>query len=275
MGIKMRTKFIGGFQMDKLKGKVIIVTGAASGIGRGAALRFAKDGAKLGLLDIDKTGLEEVLEEVTDLGGEGIAVKTDVADAVHVEDAFHEVVQHFGQLDVVFANAGINGTKAPIENITPDEWCDTMKTNLDGTFYSVKYAIPHMKENGGSIIITSSINGNRSFSGFGFAAYSSTKAAQMAFGKMAALELSKYKIRVNIVCPGAIDTDIEERTYPKEDALKKIKIPAQYERPFPLEDKPGTPEQVAELVYFLASDLSSHITGTEVYIDGAETLLKG
>jgi NAD(P)-dependent dehydrogenase (short-subunit alcohol dehydrogenase family) len=269
------TKKMGGILVSSLKNKVVIVTGAASGIGRAAALRFAKDGAKVGLLDINKQGLDDVLQGVKNQGGEGLVVECDVSEAEPVESAINEVANHFGQLDVVFANAGINGTKAPIEHITPKEWCDTMKTNLDSTFYSVKYAIPHMKTKGGSVIITSSINGNRSFSGFGFSAYSSTKAAQMAFGKMAALELSNYKIRVNVICPGAINTNIEERTYPKDEKLDKIEISAQYDRPFPLEDKPGSPEQVADLVYFLASDSSSHITGTEIYIDGAETLLKG
>ncbi len=131
-----------------------------------------------------------------------------------------------------------------------------------------------MKETGGSIIITSSVNGNRTFSGFGMAAYSSSKAGQMAFGKMAALELASYKIRVNIICPGAIETNIGENTHPDEQKLEKITIPVEYpEGSHPLEKKPGKPEQVADLVHFLASDESSHISGSEIYIDGAETLL--
>ena len=131
-----------------------------------------------------------------------------------------------------------------------------------------------MKNNGGSIIITSSINGNRTFSGFGMGAYSSSKAGQMAFGKMAALELSNYKIRVNIICPGWIETNIQENTFSEEENLEKIEIPVEYpEGSQPLDGEPGSPDEVAELVYFLGSDAASHISGTEVFIDGASTLL--
>ncbi len=123
-------------------------------------------------------------------------------------------------------------------------------------------------------MITSSINGNREFAGLGMAAYSSSKAGQMAFGKMAALELSNYRIRVNIICPGWIKTNIQENTFPEKENLEKIEIPVEYpEGSQPLDGEPGTPEEVADLVYFLGSDQASHISGTEVYIDGASTLL--
>lgn len=123
-------------------------------------------------------------------------------------------------------------------------------------------------------MITSSINGNREFSGLRMAAYSSSKAGQMAFGKMAALELSNYRIRVNIICPGWIKTNIQENTFPEKENLEKIEIPVEYpEGSQPLDGEPGTPEEVADLVYFLGSDQASHISGTEVYIDGASTLL--
>jgi NAD(P)-dependent dehydrogenase (short-subunit alcohol dehydrogenase family) len=131
-----------------------------------------------------------------------------------------------------------------------------------------------MKETGGSIVINSSINGNRYFKNFGFSAYSSSKAGQVAFGKMAALELARYKIRVNTICPGSIDTNIDNNTFPEEENLKKIRIPIEYpEGSQPLARKAGTAEQAGDLVLFLASDMSSHVTGTEVYIDGAESLL--
>ena len=163
---------------------------------------------------------------------------------------------------------------APIEDLTPDEWDNTINTNLKGTFHTVKYAIPLLKKQGGSIVITSSVNGNRVFSNIGMSAYSTSKAGQMAFGKMAALELAKYKIRVNIICPGAINTNIGKNT-DKRPELEKVKIPVEFpEGRHPLEDKPGQPEDVAKLVSFLSSDEASHITGTEVFIDGAESLLK-
>nr|WP_182501546.1 SDR family NAD(P)-dependent oxidoreductase [Peribacillus huizhouensis] len=261
--------------MEKiLHNQVAVITGGSSGIGKGAALRLAEQGAKIALLDRTYENALQAKKEIESKGNEVIIVKTDVSQPEQVELAFKEVLDNWGKINIVFANAGINGVKAPIENITPEDWDETIQTNLRGTFLTVKYAIPYLKENGGSIIITSSINGNRTFKNFGFSVYSTTKAGQVAFGKMAALELAQYKIRVNIICPGAIDTNIDDNTYPDEKNLKNIIIPIEYpEGAQPLEQKSGTPEQVGELVLFLASDLSSHITGTEIYIDGAESLL--
>jgi NAD(P)-dependent dehydrogenase (short-subunit alcohol dehydrogenase family) len=139
----------------------------------------------------------------------------------------------------------------------------------------VKYAVPHLKKQGGSVIITSSVNGTRIFSNTGATAYSCTKAAQVAFTKMVALELAEHRVRVNVICPGAISTNIEESTEQRD--LDEIREPVEYpEGRIPLTDgKPGSAEQVAQLVLFLASDAASHITGTEMWIDGAESLLMG
>jgi NAD(P)-dependent dehydrogenase (short-subunit alcohol dehydrogenase family) len=162
---------------------------------------------------------------------------------------------------------------APIEEMQLEDWQQTLSVNLNGTFLTVKYAIPHLKKNGGSVIITSSINGNRTFSNFGMSAYSTSKAGQVAFAKMAALELAKFKIRVNVICPGAISTNIDESTE-KTEELKEIVIPVKFpEGSQPLADGPGQPEDVADLVAFLASDESKHITGAQIIIDGAESLL--
>jgi NAD(P)-dependent dehydrogenase (short-subunit alcohol dehydrogenase family) len=135
--------------------------------------------------------------------------------------------------------------------------------------------VSYLKKQGGSVIVTSSVNGTRKFSNTGATAYSCSKAAQVAFTKMVALELAKHRIRVNVICPGAIETEIDENTEKKN--LDKVKEPVIFpEGKIPLTDgKPGSSEQVAELVYFLASDASSHITGTEMWIDGGETLLQG
>lgn len=185
-----------------------------------------------------------------------------------------ETAELFKTVDIVFANAGINGVLSPIEDMKLEDWQHTLSVNLNGTFLTVKYAIPHLKKQGGSIIVTSSINGNRTFSNFGMAAYSTSKAGQVAFAKMAALELAKFKIRVNVICPGAISTNIDQSTE-KTDELKEIVIPVQYPQGSqPLSEGQGTPENVADLVAFLASDESIHITGTQVYIDGAESLLR-
>jgi NAD(P)-dependent dehydrogenase (short-subunit alcohol dehydrogenase family) len=261
---------------NTLQNKVALVTGAASGIGRAAALRLTKEGAKVALLDLKEENAEKVQKEIQQNGGECIVLDTDVSDPGRVEESVKSVAEQWGDIHIAFVNAGINGVLSPIEDLSPDDWDQTITTNLKSTFLTVKYCIPYMKTTGGSIIITSSINGNRIFSNFGMSAYSTSKAGQMAFGKMAALELAKYKIRVNIICPGAIETNIDQNTFPEEEKLKKIKIPVEFpEGSQPLEHHAGKPEQVADLVYFLASDASSHITGTEIFIDGAESLLKG
>jgi NAD(P)-dependent dehydrogenase (short-subunit alcohol dehydrogenase family) len=257
----------------RLKDKCAIVTGAGSGIGRAAALALAREGARIGLIDLKNERTEQVKEDISALGGEALFVDVDVSDPERMERGIRQVFEAWKRIDIVFANAGINGVVTPIENMKPEEWDHTMTTNLKSTFLTVKYAIPHLKERGGSIIVTSSINGNRKFSGFGMSAYSTTKAGQVAFMKMAALELARYKIRVNAICPGAIQTHINETTWSTPE-VSQIKIPVQYpEGNQPLEKGPGMPEQVAELVLFLASDDSNHITGTEIYIDGAESLL--
>jgi NAD(P)-dependent dehydrogenase (short-subunit alcohol dehydrogenase family) len=258
-----------------LNDKVALVTGAGSGIGEATARLFAREGAKVAALGRSDDELEAVVAAIRDAGGEAAAVLADISKPEEMERAVAETVERFGRLDVVFANAGINGVWAPIEELDPDEWDKTLTTNLKGTFLTVKYAIPHLKERGGSVIITSSVNGTRIFSNTGATAYSCSKAGQVAFAKMAALELAKHRIRVNVVCPGAISTDIEESTERRD--LDREKEPVEFpEGKIPLTDgRPGTSEQVAQLVLFLASDASSHVTGTEVWIDGAESLLMG
>ncbi|MCC3374023.1 SDR family NAD(P)-dependent oxidoreductase [Cohnella sp. REN36] len=262
--------------MDQLlKGQVAVVTGGGSGIGRAAAGKLAELGAKICLLDRVEETNDKVQDRIAERGGEAIAVETDVSDAASVEHGIRQAVERWGRIDVVFANAGINGTWTPIEDLSPEDWDQTLSINLRGTFLTVKYAIPYMKRQGGSIIVTSSVNGTRIFSNTGASAYSSSKAGQVAFTKMAALELAQHQIRVNAICPGAIRTNIGQNTNRTAEA-EEAKIPVIFpEGSMPLQDGPGSPEQVAELVAFLASPRSSLITGSVIYIDGAESLLIG
>jgi NAD(P)-dependent dehydrogenase (short-subunit alcohol dehydrogenase family) len=176
----------------------------------------------------------------------------------------------------VFANAGINGVWAGIEELTPEDWDTTLNTNLRGTFLTIKHAVPYLKRQGGSVIVTSSVNGTRMFSNTGASAYATSKAGQVALTKMLALELADEKIRVNVICPGWIETQIGDNTEKRSEA-DELRPPVQYpEGAVPLtHGSPGTPEQVAQLVLFLASDASSHITGTEIYIDGGQSLFQG
>jgi NAD(P)-dependent dehydrogenase (short-subunit alcohol dehydrogenase family) len=197
----------------------------------------------------------------------------DVADEGQMRQAVAQLAQAYGRLDIVFANAGINGVWAPIDEIQPEEWDRTINTNLRGTYLTLHYAVPHLKKAGGSIVITASINGSRTFTSAGATAYSATKAAQVAMAQMLAVELAKHRIRVNVVCPGRIGTEISENTTKRN--TQEAEVPAEYPAgPIPLTgEEAGTSEEVAELVLFLASDRSRHITGTPVWIDGGQSLL--
>jgi len=260
----------------RLDGKVAFITGGGSGIGEGTAKLFAAEGAKVAVLGRTMEKLEETVARIREAtGGEAIAVQGDVSKYEDMERAVRETVDRWGRLDIVFANAGINGVWAPIEELAPEEWEKTIRINLSGTFFAIKAAVPHLKKRGGSIVVTSSVNGTRIFSNSGASAYATTKAGQVALTQMLALELAKHKIRVNVICPGAIETEIEESTEHRDQ--EKAKEPVEYpEGEIPLTDgKPGTADQVARLVLFLASDDSGHITGTPVWIDGGQSLLQG
>ena len=261
-------------QLD-LKGKVALVTGAGSGIGEAAAKKLAAAGARVAALGRTDDELTEVVDEMRSKGCQAIPLVADISDAGAMEQAYRRVEKEWGRLDIVFANAGINGVWSPIEELTPEEWNKTIGINLSGTFYTIKYAAPLLKRQGGSIIVTASVNGTRIFSNTGATAYSTSKAGQVAMTKMLALEFAPEKVRVNVICPGAIETNIDENTEQRD--LEKVRIPVEFpESNQPLTGgKPGHSEQVADLVLFLASDMSSHITGTEIWIDGAESLIKG
>ena len=258
-----------------LDGKVALVTGAGSGIGEAAAKLLAKHGARIAALGRSDDELKDAVAEIKREGGEAVPVVADIGDVAAMQAAIRRIEQQWGRLDIVFANAGINGVWAPLEELTPEEWTKTLAVNLTGTFLTVKYALSLLKPNGGSIIITSSVNGTRIFSNAGASAYSSSKAGQVAFAKMAALELAKHKIRVNVICPGWIKTEIDDNT--EKRSLAAAEEPIEFpEGAVPLTDGgPGTAEQVADLVLFLAGDAATHITGTEVWIDGAQSLLQG
>ncbi|WP_127143386.1 SDR family oxidoreductase [Pelagibacterium montanilacus] len=254
--------------------RIALVTGAGAGIGRATALALAAKGATVAVLSRTKSELDELSAEIADQGGNALPLPADVSDKADMQAAFDRIEETYGRLDMVFANAGINGTWAPIADLEVDEWDLVNAVNLRGTFLTVHHAIPLMREHGGSIVITSSINGTRTFTTAGATAYATTKAGQLAFMQMAAVELGPHKIRVNAICPGQIDTGINAKTTRRN--LESITMrPAEYPKGhIPLTGtKGGSAEEVADLAVFLFSDAARHITGTPVWIDGAQSLL--
>jgi len=260
----------------ELAGKVALVTGAGSGIGKAAALRFAAEGCAVGVLSDREDEVHATVREIESGGGTAVPLIGDVSDSEGVRAAVERLVDEQGGLDIVFANAGINGVWAPIDEIEPGEWDKTIAVNLRGTYLTIHHSVPHLKKRGaGVILITSSINGTRVFSNAGATAYSSTKAAQLAMGQMLAVELAKHRIRVNVICPGKIDTAIQDKTETRnlKEAAEEVEYP---DGKIPLTDgEGGEAAEVAELALFLASDRGRFISGTPVWIDGAQSTLVG
>ncbi|NTJ44431.1 SDR family oxidoreductase [Agrobacterium larrymoorei] len=255
--------------------KVALVTGAGSGIGRAAALALARRGYAIGALGRTASELDQVVAEIRNAGGSAKTLLADVSDEKTMGEAVDLLIETFGRLDVVVANAGINGVWAPIDDLKPEEWDQTIAVNLRGTYLTMHKTVPHMKAGrSGSIIIISSINGTRTFTSPGATAYSATKAAQLAMAQQLALELGQHGIRVNAICPGAIDTEIDDNTDIR--ARHETEIPVNWPNgEIPISGgKAGSSEDVADLVVFLASDASRHITGTPIWIDGGQGLLR-
>ena len=260
--------------MGMLTNKVAFITGAASGIGAGTAERFAQEGARVVLADVQTEEGERLRDKITAAGGQAFYVTCDVSDADSVQQAIETAMTECGRLDIVFANAGINGVWTPIEELQPDEWDRTLNINLRGTYLTVHFAVPHLKQaGGGSIIITSSVNGTRTFSNPGASAYSSSKAGQVAFMKMIALELGRHNIRCNAICPGAIETNIQQRTQQRHTEQIGIEVELPQGSPAVDEGK-GDIFEVADTCLFLASDMSRHVSGVEIFVDGGASLLR-
>ena len=203
-----------------------------------------------------------------------MALPADVCDPVALHTAVTQLVARYGRLDILHANAGIPGVWAPVEDITPDEFDRLFSVNVRGTFLSVQAALPALRRQGGSIVITSSVTGTHMFSSVGASAYATTKAAQLALGRMLAFELVHDRIRVNIVCPGSVSTNILDHISYRN--MEKLRYPVQHTDDSPLTDgAPATPDQIAGVVLFLVSDLASYVTGEAVVVDGAASIFRG
>jgi len=239
-----------------LKGKVAIVTGSSRGIGQGIALRFAKEGAKVVVNARTDEAMAETLAMIKKAGGEAIGVAADVSDQDQVRNLVAQAVKKFGKLDVMVNNAGIVEF-APITKMSAEEWEKTIKVDLTGVFYGIREAAKAMKK-GGSIISTSSIAALIGFTGL--AHYCAAKGGVASLTREAALELAP-KIRVNAIAPGVIDTDITKaaKEDPKQMQATLARIPMK---------RMGTPDDVAGVAVFLASDLSGYVTGQLIVTDG-------
>lgn len=262
----------------QLEGKVALVTGAGSGIGRAAAELFAQEGARVAVLSDTEAEIVRAAQEIRDKykASRALPLTADVSQPDQMQQAIKRIGDEWDRLDIVFANAGINGVWAPLDELKPEEWDQTLNINLKGTFLTVKYALPYLKRQGGSIIVTSSVNGTRIFSNPGATAYSCSKAGQVAFTKMMAVELAQYGIRANVICPGSIQTNIAENSERRD--TERVTVPFQDSREKQTLIKQvgggsGSPMQVARLALFLASDASSHISGAQIFIDAGQSLL--
>lgn len=255
--------------------RVALVTGAGSGIGKATALALAGDGLVVGVLGHTREENEKTVQEIRDKGGKAIALAADVSNEGELRSAIETLMEAHGRLDVVVANAGINGVWAPIDDIKPEEWDKTIAVNLRGTYLTLHLTVPYLKKHGGgSIVVVSSINGTRTFTTPGATAYSATKAAQVAIVQQLALELAKHRIRINAVCPGEIETKIDDSTNLR--GKDETAIPVEWpEGQVPITGgKPGRSEDVAAVIAFLASDQARHVTGIPMWVDGGQGLLR-
>jgi len=242
----------------KLKNKVSIVTGAASGIGKATAKKFSEEGSKVVLADLDEKGGQQAVDEIKSSGGDAIFVKTNVADPDSVKSLMDKAVEEYGKIDILHNNAGMwlgsDELKDTVTEIPLHLWDKMIAVNLTGVFLCSRFAIPHMiKNGGGSIINTSSVGGL--IGGAGVAAYQASKGGVVQLTKQMAVEYGKDNVRVNCICPSAVDTPMcneEER----EDGFKAGVI-----------ERIADPSEIAHAVTFLAQDESGYITGTILTVD--------
>jgi len=248
--------------MGKLEGKVAVITGAASGMGRATAARFAGEGANVVIADLNSDGGQSAVRECKENGGNAVFQLTDVTSEVAIKAAIARAVSEFGKLDIMFNNAGLAGALGSIEEVTTENWDRTFSILLRAVFLGIKYSIPEMrKAGGGSIISTASIAGLRG--GAGPLPYSVAKAGVIHLTKCAAIELGKDRIRVNCICPGGINTPLIHQHIPGgEPVARQILDTIQ-----PIQ-RAGTGEDIAGMALYLASEDSQWVTGTAMVVDG-------
>jgi NAD(P)-dependent dehydrogenase (short-subunit alcohol dehydrogenase family) len=251
--------------MGRLDGKVAVITGAGSGMGRASALLFTREGAAVLVADVNERGGAETVERVTAEGRQAAFRRTDVASSEDVRGMIQEAVERFGSLDVLYNNAGIAGQSARLAEQSEENWERVLGINLTGVYYGMRHALPVMLERGGgSIISTASVAGMVGFAGA--AAYCAAKAGVISLTRTAAVEYARWNIRVNCICPGVVETPLLAEIYGGD---------VEADRPRLLRRQPlprfGTPEDIAQMALYLASDESGYVTGAAMVVDGGYT----
>jgi dihydroanticapsin dehydrogenase len=251
--------------MNRLNGKVAIVTGAGAGIGKATAELFAEEGARLVVVDIDATALEETAANIKALGVDVLPIQADISDEDSVKDFVNKAADKFSRIDVLVNNAAtfvLKGLEASV-----NDWKQSLHVNVIGTALCSKYAVAHMQETGGSIVIVSSVSGIVAQPSF--ITYSATKAALIQMTKNMSMDLAPFKIRVNCVCPFAIFTRASE-LHMKQTGMSLEAFVAEVGGGTLLK-RVADPKEVAYPILFLASEESSFITGTQLVVDGGYT----
>lgn len=246
--------------MGEFQGKVIVVTGGGSGIGQATALLFARERARVAILDWNETAGQETLQQIQKEGGEGLFLQTDISKASDVQKSVAKTIERYGVIDILFANAAVQINK-PLEETTADDWERMLSVNLTGTFFCCKEVASYMRRREkGSIVICSSGHAFNTYPGY--AGYATTKGGLLAFTRAAAVDLAPFGIRVNCLIPGATATTLLRYHFdqhPEEEQRLLAKIPMK---------RLATPEDIARGVRLLSSDDASYITGTWLAVDG-------
>ncbi|HJW19084.1 MAG TPA: SDR family NAD(P)-dependent oxidoreductase [Candidatus Nitrosotalea sp.] len=241
----------------KLSGKVAIVTGGSRGIGKATAMLLAQHGANVVITSKDNTNLQNAAAEMKNV----VAISGDIRKNTDVENVVKNTLETFGKIDILVNNAGIFPKVKPLHEISEEEWNDVIDVNLTGQFRFTKAAIPHLMKTSGCIVNVSSDAGLKSFENFEADAYTASKGALVLLTKAWAVEYAKYKIRVNCVCPGIVETDMT-RPYLGNEVDRAMAIA---EHPI---GRIGIPEDVAKAIFYLVSEDSSWITGAILPVDG-------
>ena len=246
-----------------LNGKVAVVTGAGQGIGRAIALRLAAAGASLALVDLNLSAVEEVSQEIVDLEGKSIAIRTDVSKSDQVYSMIERALQTFSQIDILINNAGIAGKTAPLTELEESDWDLVIDVNLKGVFLCCKAVIDHMIERRyGKIVSVASIAGKEGNPTL--IPYSSSKAGVICLTKALAKEVTEYSINVNCVCPGPTNTPLfNAQPERMREALTRA-IPFR---------RVAEPEEIADAILFFASDRSNYLTGQVLSVSGGLTMV--